>query len=258
MPQDEPARPGLRRIAGRRSAAPRRPTAATRHSLDFDLVVLGAGPGGYTAAFRAADLGLSVALIERGPTLGGVCLNVGCIPSKALLHAARVIEEASDGRVRRAVRPARDRRGEAARLEEQGRRTPDRRTRDARAAAQGPVSAARRPSSPRTSCRSTRTERRAPSVSTSASSPPARSRCGCRACRTIRESSIPPVRSSSSVPESLLVVGGGIIGLEMATVYDALGVAVSVVELTPGLMPGCDRDLVACSRSVSRAATRES
>jgi dihydrolipoamide dehydrogenase len=56
--------------------------------------VLGAGPGGYTAAFRAADLGLNVALIERSPTLGGVCLNVGCIPSKALLHAARVIEDA--------------------------------------------------------------------------------------------------------------------------------------------------------------------
>ena len=65
---------------------------ATEHL--FDVVVLGAGPGGYTAAFRAADLGLRVALVERSPTLGGVCLNVGCIPSKALLHAARVIEEA--------------------------------------------------------------------------------------------------------------------------------------------------------------------
>ena len=61
-----------------------------------DLVVLGAGPGGYTAAFRAADLGLKVTLIERWPILGGVCLNVGCIPSKALLHAAKVIEDAAD------------------------------------------------------------------------------------------------------------------------------------------------------------------
>ncbi len=61
-----------------------------------DVVVLGAGVGGYTAAFRAADLGLSVTLIERWPVLGGVCLNVGCIPSKALLHAAKVIEEAAD------------------------------------------------------------------------------------------------------------------------------------------------------------------
>ncbi len=64
--------------------------------MTYDLLVLGSGPGGYTAAFRAADLGLNVALIERWPTLGGVCLNVGCIPSKALLHAARVIDEAEE------------------------------------------------------------------------------------------------------------------------------------------------------------------
>ncbi|MEQ8660805.1 MAG: FAD-dependent oxidoreductase, partial [Gammaproteobacteria bacterium] len=64
--------------------------------MKVDVVVLGAGPGGYTAAFRAADLGLDVALVERYPVLGGVCLNVGCIPSKALLHAARVISEARE------------------------------------------------------------------------------------------------------------------------------------------------------------------
>ena len=64
--------------------------------IDAGLVVLGSGPGGYTAAFRAADLGLDVVLVERWPSLGGVCLNVGCIPSKALLHAARVIEETKE------------------------------------------------------------------------------------------------------------------------------------------------------------------
>ncbi|MGH8595178.1 MAG: FAD-dependent oxidoreductase, partial [Gammaproteobacteria bacterium] len=64
--------------------------------MQYDVVVLGAGPGGYTAAFRAADLGLKVALIDRNPTLGGVCLNVGCIPSKALLHASKVISDARD------------------------------------------------------------------------------------------------------------------------------------------------------------------
>ncbi|MGD8346758.1 MAG: FAD-dependent oxidoreductase, partial [Lysobacterales bacterium] len=64
-------------------------------SHEFDVVVIGAGPGGYTAAFRAADLGLKTALVERYPTLGGVCLNVGCIPSKALLHTAAVIDEAA-------------------------------------------------------------------------------------------------------------------------------------------------------------------
>ena len=74
------------------AAAPREPAPpADRHT---PVVVLGAGPGGYTAAFRAADLGLQVTLIERWPTLGGVCLNVGCIPSKALLHAAKVVDEA--------------------------------------------------------------------------------------------------------------------------------------------------------------------
>src|SRR5687767_1338464 len=64
--------------------------------LDCDVVVLGGGPGGYTAAFRAADLGLKTVLVERYPTLGGVCLNVGCIPSKALLHIARVLAEAQE------------------------------------------------------------------------------------------------------------------------------------------------------------------
>ena len=69
--------------------------AATNQTRPYDLLVLGAGPGGYSAAFRAADLGLNVALVERYPTLGGVCLNVGCIPSKALLHVAAVIDEAA-------------------------------------------------------------------------------------------------------------------------------------------------------------------
>ena len=74
------------------------PPVATNDGADVDLVVLGSGPGGYTAAFRAAALGLKVVLVERYPTLGGVCLNVGCIPSKTLLHAARVIEEAHEMR----------------------------------------------------------------------------------------------------------------------------------------------------------------
>ena len=75
--------------------APRASGPAAAFDREADLVVLGAGPGGYTAAFRAADLGLKVTLIERDPVLGGVCLNVGCIPSKALLHAARVIDESA-------------------------------------------------------------------------------------------------------------------------------------------------------------------
>ena len=76
----------------------RRPAPAARAAkadIECDILVLGAGPGGYTAAFRAADLGQKVALVDRSATLGGVCLNVGCIPSKALLHAAKVIDEAA-------------------------------------------------------------------------------------------------------------------------------------------------------------------
>ena len=86
----------------RRRPTPRLPRKATAPLVDkTQLLVLGAGPGGYTAAFRAADLGLQVTLVERWPSLGGVCLNVGCIPSKALLHAAKVIDEAQrDGRAR--------------------------------------------------------------------------------------------------------------------------------------------------------------
>src|SRR5438270_814038 len=77
------------------AAGPRAPVQA-QADVHAEVVVLGAGPGGYTAAFRAADLGKSVVLVERWPTLGGVCLNVGCIPSKALLHAAKVISESHD------------------------------------------------------------------------------------------------------------------------------------------------------------------
>ncbi len=75
--------------------APAPAARAAKADIECDIVVLGAGPGGYTAAFRAADLGQKVALIDRSATLGGVCLNVGCIPSKALLHAAKVIDEAA-------------------------------------------------------------------------------------------------------------------------------------------------------------------
>src|SRR6185369_17698262 len=73
-----------------------KPPVAAQGDYHAEVLVLGAGPGGYTAAFRAADLGKKVVLVERWPTLGGVCLNVGCIPSKALLHAAKVIDESHD------------------------------------------------------------------------------------------------------------------------------------------------------------------
>ena len=211
--------------------------------------MLGAGPGGYTAAFRAADLGMKVALIERWPQLGGVCLNVGCIPSKALLHAAKVIEEAaSDGQRRRALRQAADRRGK---LREWKNKVVGKLTGGLarwRSSAKSKSFAARASSFHRT--RSTRSHGQ-----TARRRAPRRRFAHCiiaAGSESIRLPDLPDdpriIDSTGALeldlPQRMLVVGGGIIGLEMATVYDALGVKVSVVELTDGLMPGCDRDLV--------------
>ncbi|MDQ1342847.1 MAG: dihydrolipoamide dehydrogenase [Pseudomonadota bacterium] len=261
MAHDEPVQPapgaaGVVPEPARGSAVA--PTAATRHSFEFDLVVLGAGPGGYTAAFRAADLGLAVALIERGPTLGGVCLNVGCIPSKALLHAARVIEDAeamAEFGVRfgapeidaAKLRDWKD--GVVARLTG-GLETLARQRKVTVIRGEANFVAAH--------------ELQVGEGGTTR--PVSFDQCiiaaGSESMRLPGLPDDPRIIDSTGaleldLPESLLVVGGGIIGLEMATVYDALGVAVSVVELTPGLMPGCDRDLVrVLEKRVTRRYTR--
>ena len=206
--------------------------------------MLGGGPGGYTAAFRAADLGLSVALIDRGEQLGGVCLNVGCIPSKALLHVAKVMTEAAElgeagityeapkidvdkvrefkngvvGRLTGGLGVA----GQAA----QGRRS---------CAASGEFTAPEHDHG--------RRHRR--SASSTASSRRARRRRRCRSCpRTTAIVDSTGALEVDGIPERLLVIGGGIIGLEMATVYDALGSKVTVVELLDQLIPGADKDLI--------------
>ncbi|MEO0580219.1 MAG: biotin/lipoyl-containing protein, partial [Pseudomonadota bacterium] len=97
QPAEPATAPAASAVAAAPQPAPPQPAAPApaAASYDCDVLVLGSGPGGYSAAFRAADLGLRVTLVERYPTLGGVCLNVGCIPSKALLHAAKVIEDAA-------------------------------------------------------------------------------------------------------------------------------------------------------------------
>ena len=213
---------------------------------EVQLLVLGAGPGGYTAAFRAADLGMQVILVERWPTLGGVCLNVGCIPSKALLHAARVIEEAREmsahgvefgaprvdfGKLRAwkgkvvgkltggLAGLAKQRKVEILRgtgrflsphvieVEDQGQRPRIRFTQCVIAAGSEPIALPFMP----------------------------------------RDERVMDSTGALELPDNpgrLLVIGGGIIGLEMATVYEALGARLSVVELTAQLMPGCDVDLV--------------
>ncbi len=212
-----------------------------------EVVVLGAGPGGYTAAFRAADLGKQVVLVEKHAALGGVCLNVGCIPSKALLHVARVITEAKevasygvafgepqidldkirtwkDGVVARLTGGlkllARQRKVQVVQGKAkfnspnsltvatvEGEKTI---TFDHAIIAAG-SSAARVPGFPHDDP------------------------------RLIDSTGALELRD---VPQRMLIVGGGIIGLEMATVYDALGSKISVVELADGLIPGADRDLV--------------
>jgi dihydrolipoamide dehydrogenase len=222
------------------------PTPSTASaSYDFEVVVLGAGPGGYTAAFRAADLGMKVALIERWPQLGGVCLNVGCIPSKALLHAARVIEEAESmsSAGLHFGKPQID----AAKLREWKNKVVGKLTGGlATLAKQRKVEVIRGTG-----------KFVSPHEIEVAGSGAARrlsfAHCiiaaGSESIRLPNLPDDPRIIDSTGaleldLPQQMLVVGGGIIGLEMATVYDALGVKVSVVELTDGLMPGCDRDLV--------------
>jgi dihydrolipoamide dehydrogenase len=242
--QGSPAR--SQQSPARATAAPAASNAAPASAPGKRLVVIGAGPGGYTAAFRAADLGLEVTLVERWPTLGGVCLNVGCIPSKALLHAARVIEEAHAMAAHGLVfgEPKID----TAKLVAWKNRVVGQLTGGlATLAKQRKVRVVRgtaRFVSPN------RIEVEADGA------PEGVDFDQCIIAAGSEPSAIPNLPHDPRIidstgalelkdlPERMLVVGGGIIGLEMATVYDALGVNVSVVELTKTLIPDCDRDLV--------------
>ncbi len=215
--------------------------------LSAQLVVLGAGPGGYTAAFRAADLGLSVVLVDRWPQLGGVCLNVGCIPSKALLHAARVIEDVESMAEHGLMfgNPSID----IERLRQWKNRIVGKLTAGLTILAKQRKVQVLRGYGRFASAK--RLEVREPDGATRVV---AFEHCivaaGSEPVRLPGLPSDPRIIDSTGaldlkeLPDRLLVVGGGIIGLEMACVYDALGSKVSVAELTPGLMPGCDRDLV--------------
>jgi dihydrolipoamide dehydrogenase len=210
------------------------------------LVVIGAGPGGYTAAFRAADLGLKVTLIERSPTLGGVCLNVGCIPSKALLHAAKVIEDAQDMREQGIAfgTPKIDRdRLRAWKDRVIGRMTGGLASLAKQRKVEVITGAARFVDTRHVTVGDDKARRTIEFDQCIIAA-------GSESARLPGFPDDPRIMDSSSaleLPEKvkrLLVVGGGIIGLEMACVYDALGTRVSVVELTDGLLPGVDRDLV--------------
>ena len=227
-------------------------TGAVRIQPDADLsdathaaklVVLGAGPGGYTAAFRAADLGMDVILVERWPMLGGVCLNVGCIPSKALLHAARVIDEAEEMSSHGVVfgKPQID----AGKLRDWKQSVVDRLVGGlSTLAKQRKVKVvhgtAKFVSPHRLELDNGETVAFEQCIIAAGSEPfmlP-----GLPDDPRIVDST--GALELDPLPKRLLVVGGGIIGLEMACVYAALGTDVSVVELTDSLMPGTDKDLL--------------
>ena len=216
--------------------------------VSADVVVLGSGPGGYTAAFRAADLGKKVILIERYPSIGGVCLNVGCIPSKALLHTAQVINEAAE-------------------FHEIGVsfNTPDidlDKLRGHKEKVVGKLTGGLKHLAKQRKVDIVHGYGKftSPHTIEVEAEDGSKKVLGFEHCIIAAGSRVtklpfipwddPRVMDSTDaleirdIPERLLVVGGGIIGLEMATVYDALGAKVTVVELSSGLIPGVDRDVV--------------
>jgi dihydrolipoamide dehydrogenase len=214
--------------------------------LDCDVVVLGAGPGGYSAAFRAADLGLKTVLVERYPALGGVCLNVGCIPSKALLHTAAVMDAAMAmaehgvsfgapkidlGKLRefkdKVVARLTGGVGSMARMRKV-------------TVVQG-VGSFTGPSEMAVEGKDKATVRFRSAIIAA----------GSQSAKLPFLPEDPRIVDSTgalelkSVPKKMLIIGGGIIGLEMGTVYSVLGARLDVVEMMDGLMLGADRDLVA-------------
>jgi dihydrolipoamide dehydrogenase len=222
-------------------------TPAAKSDIECDVLVLGAGPGGYTAAFRAADLGQRVVLVERRAALGGVCLNVGCIPSKALLHVAKVIDEAAhmgahgvafgapsfdldklrgfkDGVVKRLT-------GGLTALAKQRKVTVI--TGEAKFTSANTVAVE--------TSEGRRVARFAKAIIAAGSEPVAPGFIP----KDERIWDSTGALDLGFVPPRMLILGGGIIGLEMATVYEALGSKITVIEMMDQLMPGADRDIVA-------------
>ena len=229
------------------SAQPAAPTKVGGADRKTQVLVLGAGPGGYTAAFRAADLGLQVTLVERWQSLGGVCLNVGCIPSKALLHAAKVIDEASSmaahgvafGKPTIDLDKLRNWKSSVVKKLTGGLKMLSKQRKVDVVTGYGKFVS---PTVVEVKSDDGKTQRIAFEQCIIAA--------GSEPIKLPGFPDDPRIIDSTGALElppntkRLLVIGGGIIGLEMATVYEALGTKVSVCELTPGLMPGADPDLV--------------
>jgi len=215
--------------------------------IHTQVVVLGAGPGGYSAAFRAADLGLSTVLIERYSSLGGVCLNVGCIPSKALLHTAEVINEVAELEVMgvRYTKPKIDLDAMRAGKDKVVGRLTGGLAALAKQRKVQVVQGVGQFETPRQITVQTaegvkRIEFEHAIIA--AGSRPVQIPGFPNDDERLMDST--GALALADVPKSMLIVGGGIIGLEMATVYSTLGSRIDIVELQDGLIPGCDRDLV--------------
>jgi dihydrolipoamide dehydrogenase len=223
------------------------PAYAGTSDITCDTVVLGAGPGGYSAAFRSADLGMNTVLVERYETLGGVCLNVGCIPSKALLHTARVVDDAMSFAEHGITfaQPKID----LDRLRESKSQVVGKLTSGLTAMAKG-----RKVSvlhglgqfiGPNHLAVETKEGRKVVGFKNAIIA------AGSQAAKLPFLPQDPRIVDSTgalelrSLPKRLLIIGGGIIGLEMGTVYSTLGARLDVVEMLDGLMTGADRDLVA-------------
>ena len=247
-PPAVPAGGGESAKAGAPAPVPAAAAASGRKAdIECRMLVLGAGPGGYTAAFRSADLGLDTVLVERYASLGGVCLNVGCIPSKALLHAANVIDEAAHAKdygidfgapkiALDTLRGYKEKvvgqltKGLAGMAKQRKVRT---------------VQGLGRFVSPNelevTGDAGTQLIRFEQCIIAAGSQPVKLPAFPWDDARVMDSTDALELKD---IPKSLLVVGGGIIGLEMATVYRALGAQVTVVEFMDQLMPGADPDLV--------------
>ena len=234
--------------------APAAASFAGTADLECDLLVLGAGPGGYSAAFRAADLGLKVVLVERYAQLGGVCLNVGCIPSKALLHVAAVMDEVSHlsalgvdyGALTLDIDKLRGHKEKVIGKLTGGLAAMAKMRKVTIVRGYGAFVGAHQVQVEETTGTSQEKTGKTQTV--------AFKKCiiaaGSQAVRLPFMPDDPRVVDSTGalalkeVPKRMLILGGGIIGLEMGTVYSTLGARLDVVEMLDGLMQGADRDLV--------------
>ena len=229
------------------TAAPVAASFAGKADIECDTLVLGAGPGGYTAAFRAADLGQKVVLVERYPSLGGVCLNVGCIPSKALLHAAKVITEAEEMshfgvNLSQPQIDLPKLRGwkESIIKKLTGGLSGLAKARKVQVLTGKGAFASSNTLTVETS-EGSKTVAFKNAIIAAGSSVVKIPGFPYDDPRLIDSTGALELRQ---IPKRMLVIGGGIIGLEMACVYDALGAKVSVVEFADGLIPAADRDIV--------------